>query len=249
MAIAALSSASCTERPGENAPAAANPAHQKPMAGELDPARRARLQALGEWLKEKGVYDYAPAVEDLEVLVELRISGIQVEMPLPEGMWDLSNLETLDFDGVKGLTPSMDGIEKLGKLDRLRFSCTDLTSLPDGIKSLGSLGVLDLAGTKLGSFPEIVTELKGLEMLDLSGTDLEEVPESIGNMTNLTWLYLNGLGKLKTLPNEMGNSVKLMALHLSGAGFESCPEVLKKLRPQLNELYLDDTKLVDYFSE
>jgi Leucine-rich repeat (LRR) protein len=106
---------------------------------------------------------------------------------LPEGVNDLTNLETLTLRGNQLIT--LKGIKNLTNLKYLDLYNNKLTSL-EGIEYLTNLVWLRLSNNQLISLKGI-KNLTNLKWLGLSNNKLTTLPEGIENLTNLKELYLS----------------------------------------------------------
>ena len=109
---------------------------------------------------------------------------------LPESIWGLSGLETLNLsDNV-------------------------LEELPDAIGALSRLRKLNLKNNRLWQLPAAIGRLTNLLALDVSGNALEGLPDSIGGLTSLKILHL-ARNQIRELPPSLFKNETLM-LQLNG---------------------------------
>jgi len=106
---------------------------------------------------------------DAESLRELGMST-KTSTSLPERVWNLAALTTLDLGYCEGLTSLSDRLGDLASLTTLKLSyCTGLTSLSDRVGDLAALTTLDLSGCEgLASLPERLGDLAALTTLNMS---------------------------------------------------------------------------------
>lgn len=104
---------------------------------------------------------------------------------LPDELFTMANVDSLDFYYLPGLKSIPDEIGNLEKLWYISFEKCGITSLPDSICDLTNLTTLDISGCPITKLPDNIGNLVNLKRLDISDTLITELPESIKNLTNL----------------------------------------------------------------
>ena len=126
--------------------------------------------------------------------------GEEVWLPrFPESFFGLKKLRRLALVGHPLITAIPAEISSLKKLEDLRLSFCDLSSLPKELGKLSGLTLLDLSwNAELGralpaheTFPAELGNLKSLRVLDLSGCELRTVPAFVGELESLESLNLS----------------------------------------------------------
>ena len=150
----------------------------------------------------------------------LALPGNNLVGTLPDSLWQLNKLATLDLSGNTGLTgPIPATIGELTTLTSLDLSGGGLSgAIPAGIGSLTALTALDLSDNALtGTLEDAgVVSLTALTELDLSGNGLTgAIPSGISALTSLTDLDLSDNGLTDGVP-ALGALTALTSLDLSG---------------------------------
>jgi Leucine-rich repeat (LRR) protein len=140
-------------------------------------------------------------------------------------------------------TGSIDGVEKIGKIDELsRFikenACNpkakklaEQAHAPD-YKELGQIDVLDLTGVGIESLPERLTDLTDLVVLDLTANQLQELPNSIVKMRGLRVLKLRG-NRFQTVPPQLKEMKGLFTVDILENPIKAIPISLKDIIREL----------------
>ena len=150
----------------------------------------------------------------------LALPGNNLVGTLPDSLWQLNKLTSLDLSGNTGLTgPIPATIGELTTLTSLDLSGGSLSgAVPAGIGSLTALTALDLSDNALtGTLEDAgVVSLTALTELDLSGNGLTgAIPSGISALTSLTDLDLSDNGLTDGVP-ALGALTALTDLDLSG---------------------------------
>jgi GTPase SAR1 family protein len=133
------------------------------------------------------------------------------------------------------------------KATQLRFTFSELTSLPQEIGQLSNLTRLDLPYNQLSSLPAEIGQLSNLTELDLRNNKLSSLPAEIGQLSNLTRLDLRN-NQLSSLPAEIGQLSSLTTLILSGNQLTSLPAEIGQLF-SLSTLILSGNQLISLPAE
>jgi len=152
---------------------------------------------------------------------------------LPEDVFDLFNLKTLDIRFTR-LGFVSERICNLKRLKELRITQSRLTNV-DAVVCLDSLERLDLFRNNLSSLPKDFHRLRQLKYLNLSSnpikgsfefppfieelemvsTDLTEFPRELCVLSHLTKVNLADNSELNAIPIEIANLIQLKYLNLS----------------------------------
>lgn len=192
-------------------------------------------------------------------LAEFSVSYNQIYGNLPEGIWNLVNLEALYLVGnqFSGIIPPEIG--RLQKLQQLAFEENEFSGIiPYSIGNLTLLSRITLAENKLhGSIPSSLGRWQNLVLLDLSSNNLTgaipkelfdlsslsvalelsqnhlsgSVPMNVGNLKNLGYLGISENKLTGVIPITLGSCVRLEALYLQANFFQgTIPLSLSSLR-------------------
>ena len=165
-----------------------------------------------------------PEIGGLSSLEYLRLGGsYALTGPLPEELFDLPNLKTLNLRrfNLGGAVPT--GIARLAQLKQLYLGGAGLGGpVPAEIAQLTNLEHLELGNNDLvGSIPPEFGGLAKLLSLDVRDTELSgEIPAQLGNLTNLRRLHLNGNRLEGSIPGELGKLTDLYLLSLHSNDLE-----------------------------
>ena len=155
---------------------------------------------------------------------------------LPEGLFQLKNLQILDISLNSSLTTLDARIGTLRGLQKISCIGCGLQSLPPEIGSLKNLRTLTLFGCQLTALPKQIGQLSKLKKLDLLNNHIKKLPPSIGQLTKLETLYLGG-NELSSLPTEIYNLPRLKDLILGDNQLVSISDSIGRLG-QLTQLSL-----------
>ena len=119
------------------------------------------------------------------LLERLHLSGNRLgeELPLPEGLGQMTSLQTLDLSTNQffGTIPEAIG-EVGGSLIELRLDKNFLTGqLPTNVSRLSNIEILSLSENSLSVLPTDLTSLTELRELQLSTNIFDEIPEEYFN--------------------------------------------------------------------
>ena len=177
-------------------------------------------------------------------LVRLILKGAPFQA-IPDGIFDLNNLEELYLDNWENLKQISESIAKLKNLKILSIENSKMNSLPESIGKLNNLVELVLNKNKLKSLPESIGLLKDLKALSVRSNNLDSLPESIKTLKNLQILNLSE-NNLNSLPSELGELQNLEKLNLKNNQLESLPREIGNL-DKLSLLNLSDNQLSSFF--
>ncbi|KAK9090808.1 hypothetical protein Sjap_023985 [Stephania japonica] len=144
--------------------------------------------------------------DNLDSLGNLRISNCDELTCLPESLWNLTSLLSIDISscGIESLP--MGGLRLGGlsnSLERLWIqNCPELTSLPEELQYLTGLEQLRIGGcSKLTSSPEELQYLTSLTYLSIGGfNDMASLPEGMQRLVRLQRLEISNCNRLSSLP-------------------------------------------------
>ena len=128
---------------------------------------------------------------------------------------------------LTGSIPS--GLGQLTELESMAFDGTQLTGpIPRELGQLKKLEWLDLSRNQLtGSIPRELGQLTKLERLDLSGNQLTDpIPRELGQLTNFQVLNLHYNQLEDPIPPELGKLINLERLLLYNNKLAGCVPVL-----------------------
>jgi len=175
-------------------------------------------------------------------------------LEIPESIFSLLKLKTLDFGYNHNIKSISDKINKLQHLESLDINGNDIEVLPSEFSQLKNLLLLDVSRNPLKNHLEIITklsklksldiswnpdepitlpdsmgELKSLNYLDMSGCNIVEIPASIGELKNLEYLNLTN-SKIESVDPAIGKLTKLVALNFdSNRDLNAIPETIGNL--------------------
>jgi hypothetical protein len=104
-------------------------------------------------------------------------------VPLPEALFELKNLHTLNLQWagftIGALSPD---IAKLTKLETLRLTSNNITELPQSIAALTRLELLDVSYNALQTLPDCIGSLPALRRLEAEGNHFQSLPKTLVNI-------------------------------------------------------------------
>ncbi|XP_058181818.1 probable LRR receptor-like serine/threonine-protein kinase At3g47570 [Rhododendron vialii] len=142
----------------------------------------------------------------------------QLVGPIPVGISNLVNLNTLGLEGnfFSGVLPFEIG--KLRNLERVSFGINKLSGpIPESIGNLTQIFEIYLYQNNLnGTIPSSIENIRGLQTLDLSHNFLTgPIPKTVGLFSTLTFMYLAHNAFIGVLPLEIGKLNNLQELDVS----------------------------------
>lgn len=163
--------------------------------------------------------DWFLLINKLPSLLELRLSGCQLDHIHPLPFINLTSLEILDISDNSFRPSSLNWVSSLHNLVSIELRYNNLGlggSIPCGLRNLTVLKYLDLSGNYFNStIPNCFYGFSNLERLDLLANELKGViSSSIGNLTSIVSLDLsqNALeGKIPPVVGDLRN-LKLISL-------------------------------------
>ncbi|XP_058111939.1 receptor-like protein 7 [Magnolia sinica] len=161
-----------------------------------------------------------PSLSKLHLLSELYLSGNNLSSAIPNSIFSLPNLQTLDVGYNPLLTAGE--IPPNNTIRQLYLSGTGFCSnLQDSYGNLTLLITLELRHChKGGPFPSWLVKLDNLVYLDLSSNDFSgPLPSFLANLHNLVTLDLSFNDFSIPLPSSFGNLSNLVRLDLSSNNF------------------------------
>lgn len=120
-----------------------------------------------------------------------KADGGSVGSGLPESLWQLTNLRSLNLsrNWLKSISESLAQLKNLEFLD---LSSNQLANLPESLGQLVNLRSLNLSHNRLTHLPVSIGQLMWMESLDLSANQLTDLPLSLLHLERLKELNLNG---------------------------------------------------------
>ncbi|CBI18033.3 unnamed protein product, partial [Vitis vinifera] len=154
----------------------------------------------------------------LRILSGVNFSSNQLSGQLPDGIWSLYGLRSLDLSNnfLEGEIP--EGIGSLYSLRAINLGKNKFSGrIPDSIGSCLLLRLLDLSENLFsGGLPESMQRLRMCNYLSLRGNLLTgEIPNSIGNLLLLKELNLSSNQFGGSLPESMTKCTNLVAMDVS----------------------------------
>ena len=149
-----------------------------------------------------------------------RAAGLTI---VPEKVWALSNLRTLDLSENKLISEAIIKLGSLRKLKTLSIDSNKLTYLPAELCTLNDLTALSAAHNSLAALPEAIGALGKLKSLNVSHNALTALPESMCALASLATLDASS-NKLRALPAGFGHLASLASASLANNHLGALPE-------------------------
>ena len=151
-------------------------------------------------------------------------------LEIPESVFSLSKLKTLDFGGNHNIKSISHKIHQLQHLESVNIYGNDIEVLPQEFSQLKNLLSLTVSGNPLKNHLEIITKLPKLKSLDISYNRGEpiSIPESMGELKSLNYLDISGCNIVE-IPNFIGELKNLEHLVLINSKIESVDPAIGKL--------------------
>lgn len=175
---------------------------------------------------------------DLPKLEVLNLARNQIT-DLPSGFWNSSALTKLNLSD--NAIDALGGVEGLRRLQYLKASGNQISSLPPEIAKLSELTFVDLHGNMLRNLPKDFFHISSLTSVDLSFNELTEIPDFTNTPIRFLALMEN---KIVGLPESISGLSELQVLLLNGNEISKLPESFGALQ-DLNELEVRMNKLGD----
>ncbi|KAF8034781.1 hypothetical protein BT93_C0946 [Corymbia citriodora subsp. variegata] len=162
-------------------------------------------------------------IANLSSLRSLLLTDCRLHGDLPERIFHLPNLQSLDAGYNQDLTGHFPEFPSGSPLRSLRLTGTSLSGqLPSSIGSLNLLGKLSIKDCHFsGSIPSSISNLTLLVVLDLSNNTLSGRIPSLENLTQLTYLTLDTNNFTTGSFQWIGRLSKLTTLDLSAIALNS----------------------------
>lgn len=179
----------------------------------------------------------------LTLLETLNLDNNQIDR-LPAGIGQLINLRYLSLQGnpLSELAPEIGNLTKLKRFS-LGYRIPGLVERrPPTKRELVDFQQQLREKNVLHYIPPEIWQLKNLQMLDLTFGQFTVLPPEIGKLANLKQLFL-GYNQLTSLPPEIGQLVNLEGLYLHHNQLTSLPPEIGQLT-NLESLSLSDNPLV-----
>eukprot|EP00257_Ricinus_communis_P015354 XP_015573242.1 putative disease resistance protein RGA1 [Ricinus communis] len=181
-----------------------------------------------------GVKSLSNQLNKLSALKRLSLDTFEELESMPEGIWSLNSLETLDIRscGVKSFPP-INEIRGLSSLRQLSFqNCREFAVLSEGMRDLTTLQDLLINGCpKLNFLPESIGHLTALRELRIWHCEgLSSLPTQIGNLISLSLLKIWHCPNLMCLPHGISNLKNLNALEI-----KNCPNLKRRCQKDRGE--------------
>ncbi|XWS36988.1 hypothetical protein CRYUN_Cryun19dG0004700 [Craigia yunnanensis] len=195
----------------------------------------------------------------LPSLVEIRLSGCQLDHFPPQTNFNFSSLSILDLSSNSFSNPSIPKwIFRLNSLVSLDLSHNKFEGpLPDGLRNFSSLRYLNLYWNNFNSsVPNWLYGFRSLEFLNLGSNNLHgPISNDFGNLTSVTTLDVSDNELEGVVPRAMGSLCSLKKIKLSGLKLtQDLTEVLEALSSgclsdRLESLYLDSCELSGHLTD
>lgn len=196
-------------------------------------------------------------------------------LEIPESIFSLLKLKTLDFGYNHNIKSISDKIHQLQDLESLSLEVNDIEFLPPKFSQLKNLLSLNASGNPLKNHLDIITKLpkltslnicenrckeeqisipnsiknlKLLSYLDMSDCNLKDIPACIGELKNLEYLNLEN-NEIETIDPTVGSLSNLVTLNLSSnKNLSAIPQTLGNLE-KLETLNLYGCKSITEISD
>ncbi|MBI5355456.1 MAG: leucine-rich repeat domain-containing protein [Candidatus Aenigmarchaeota archaeon] len=203
------------------------------------------IEPLSSLVNLKSINARGNKIENVAGIGSTQLDSLDISMnPIKsfDGVYKAKTLKKLVANLTKPGT--LDGIEKLQKLEYLDVGYSGISSLPKSLKDMGSLKTIDISGNNFDHLPEPLGEtsfleelsmrncgmknidgirgISSLKRLSLCQNKLSEVPEEIGNLRSLENLDVSQ-NELKTLPRSITNLKGLQRLDASENKIDKLP--------------------------
>ncbi|CAI5505039.1 unnamed protein product, partial [Closterium sp. Naga37s-1] len=152
-------------------------------------------------------------------IVSLKVTGKQLEGPIPDAIGNLTALTQLYLSSTKltgSLPPTM---SRLTRLQEITLSFNTLSgSIPEGIADLAALSLLSLHKNKItGAMPSSIVRLTNLTLLNVGTNRLVgTIPSAIFQLTKLAFLDLRWNWFSGSIPAAISRLSLLSYLSLGG---------------------------------
>ena len=148
---------------------------------------------------------------------------------VPEKVWAIANLRTLDLSENKLQTENIKKLGLLSKLKTLSLDSNKLVALPAELCTLNDLTSLSAAKNSLASLPDALGALSKLKTLTLAHNALAALPESMCAMASLATLDVSS-NKLQHLPAGFGHLAALVSASFANNHLGALPDGLEGLK-------------------
>ena len=151
-------------------------------------------------------------------VVELDLYNNELTGPIPAGLGDLTNLQTLRLHNNQLTGPIPAELGDLTNLQSLTLGSNQLTGpIPAGLGALTKLRSLSLDNNQLtGQIPAGLSGLTNLEVLWLHNNDLSgPIPGGLGALTKLRTVHLESNRLTGPIPAGLGGLINLESLSLA----------------------------------
>ncbi|NNF35662.1 MAG: hypothetical protein HKN68_16260 [Saprospiraceae bacterium] len=191
----------------------------------------------------KNLKTFPPQINKLKRLKELSLNDLEIT-ELPEGIGELKSLETLeliDLPQIKGLPSSIQELKDLKNLSVIRLQrlrSIQVVWKTEQLESLALESLNEILILPLNS----VGKLQGLKNLSLNGLDkIRSIPENMWGLDSLKILELKNLKNLERLPSSIWELNELKELSLSGLDIMILPKNIWEME-NLERLELSNLK-------
>lgn len=179
------------------------------------------------------------------------IAGLALDCQgeFPQQLYDLPNLEVLDFSvphGRENAREYINGIDftRFPRLRRLELFYCGLQRLPDCVAAIPNLVHLDLRGNPITAFPDQIASRGKLTRLYLHDMGLESVPRWVFRLNALVHLSL-GHNCLRSLLGEVRHLRSLRFLDISHNPISELPASFARLE-ELTELVAENCSFAEF---
>lgn len=163
--------------------------------------------------------------EEIDNAIEQGVNELIIEdqdiVELPENLWQMINLESLEIK-----------------------NCYNLEEIPEEISKLINLKTFKITRSKINSLPTEFWQLTNLTSLDiLVCPRFEFIPVEIGLLTNLESLRISGCEIFENLPDEIKNLKKLTSLRIFNCKNIKLPSAIYNL-PNVTFLEIEEDCII-----
>ena len=150
---------------------------------------------------------------DVSILLTIIHSFLQLSGPLPDALWTMKNLSTVDFhfNALGGHINEIKGPHPLKYLDVSENFLGG--GLPTTLNHCNQLTHLDVSSNRFEELlPDDLSELTNLETLLLSDNNMfgpQPIPDWLVKLTNLKRLSLKLTARTGTIPNFLSKLTQL----------------------------------------
>ncbi|KAJ0501037.1 putative protein kinase RLK-Pelle-DLSV family [Helianthus annuus] len=156
-------------------------------------------------------------------ITQLKVYAMDVAGPIPEELWTLVYLMTLNLAQNYLTGPLSPSIGNLTRMQWLTVSLNALSGeLPPELGQLSDLRLLSFSGNNFnGSLPSEIGNLRNLQQLYIDSSGVGgEIPSTFANLQNMVTVWASDNEFTGRIPNFIGNWTQLVELRFEGNSFE-----------------------------